>query len=161
MRDDLRAYVVGHLGDPGAVHAIDETGFVKKGTHSVGVQPQYSGTAGRIENCHVGVVLTYATPRGRTFLERACYLPASWTQDPARCAAAGVPKDVGFATKQQFALELLEWVLDAGVPAAWVTRDEVYGNDWRIRRALEARKQPYCWPSAASSASGAASIRSG
>lgn len=143
VRDDLRDYVVEHLGDPAAVLAIDETGFLKKGSHSVGVQRQYSGTAGRIENCQVGVFLTYATPRGRTFLDRALYLPASWTDDPARCEAAGVPKEVGFATKPQLALRMLERALEAGVPAAWVTGDEVYGNDWRIRRALEERKQPY------------------
>jgi SRSO17 transposase len=143
VRDDLRDYVVEHLGDPTAVLAIDETGFLKKGSHSVGVQRQYSGTAGRIENCQVGVFLTYATPRGRTFLDRALYLPASWTEDPARCEAAGVPKGVGFATKPQLALQMLERTLDAGVPAAWVTGDEVYGNDWRIRRALEERQQPY------------------
>ncbi|MDB4932571.1 MAG: isftu1 [Myxococcaceae bacterium] len=112
-------------------------------THSVGVQRPYSGTAGRIENCQVGVFLTYATPRGRTFLDRALYLPASWTEDPARCKAAGVPKDVGFATKPQLALRMLERALDAGVPAAWVTGDEVYGNDVPLRRALEARRQPF------------------
>src|ERR687894_2604134 len=86
VRDDLRAYVVEHLGDPDAVLVLDETGFVKKGTHSVGVQRQYSGTAGRIENCQVGVFLAYAGPKGRAFLDRALYLPKGWAEDPARRA---------------------------------------------------------------------------
>jgi SRSO17 transposase len=143
VRDDLRSYVVQHLGDPQGVLAVDETGFVKKGTHSVGVQRQYSGTAGRIENCQIGVFLTYATARGRTFLDRELYLPASWTADRTRCAQAGVPADTVFATKPQLALTMLERALDAGVPAAWVVGDEVYGNDSALRRGLEARQQPY------------------
>jgi SRSO17 transposase len=142
VRDDLRAYVVEHLGDPTGVLAIDETGFVKKGEHSVGVQRQYSGTAGRIENCQVGVFLSYAVSRGRTFLDRALYLPASWINDRARCDAAGVPTDMTFATKPQLALQMLERALEAGVPAAWVVGDEVYGNDSRLRRWLEERQQP-------------------
>lgn len=142
-RDDLRAYVVEHLGDRRGVLVVDETGFLKKGTHSVGVQRQYSGTAGRIENCQVGVFLAYATPRGRTFLDRALYLPASWTDDPARCARAGVPRTTVFATKPALARQMLARALDAGVPAAWVTGDEVYGNDRRLCGALEGRRQPY------------------
>lgn len=143
VRDDLRAYVVEHLGDPTGVLAIDETGFVKKGEHSVGVQRQYSGTAGRIENCQIGVFLSYAVSRGRTFLDRALYLPASWIEDRARCDAVGVPAEVTFATKPQLALQMLQRALDAKVPAAWVVGDEVYGNDSRLRRWLEERRQPY------------------
>src|SRR5215216_7530844 len=90
VRDDLRAYVVEHLGDPRAVLVVDETGFLKKGTKSVGVARQYSGTAGRIENCQVGVFLAYAAPAGRTFLDRELYLPKAWIEDRARCAAAGI-----------------------------------------------------------------------
>ena len=99
VRDDLRDYVVEHLGDPAAVLVVDETGFLKKGRQSAGVARQYSGTAGRIENCQIGVFLGYAAPAGRTFLDRELYLPAAWTADRARCAEGGVPADVGFATK--------------------------------------------------------------
>jgi SRSO17 transposase len=143
VRDDLRSYVIEHLGDPQGVLAIDETGFLKKGTHSVGAQRQYSGTAGRIENCQIGVFLSYATARGRTFLDRALYLPTSWTDDRPRCEQAGVPADVTFATKPQLALKMVERALDAGVPAAWVVGDEVYGDDSKLRRGLEQRRQPY------------------
>jgi len=104
VRDDLRDYVVEHLGDPGGVLVFDDTGFLKKGTKSAGVQRQYSGTAGRIENCQIGVFLGYATPAGRTFLDRELYLPTSWTEDRDRCAEAGVPDSVGFATKPELAM---------------------------------------------------------
>ena len=143
VRDELRAYVVEHLGDPSAVLVIDETGFLKKGDRSVGVQRQYSGTAGRIENCQLGVFLAYATPRGHAYLDRALYLPRCWTEDPVRCRAAGVPADVGFATKPALAQGMVERALDGGVAAAWVTGDEVYGSDPKLRAALEARAQPY------------------
>src|SRR6266536_611623 len=115
VRDDLRAYVVEHLGDPAAVLVVDETGFLKKGTKSVGVQRQYSGTAGRIENCQIGVFLAYAGAQGRTFLDRELYLPKSWTQDPDRCRAADVPKEVSFATKPELAARMLWRSLDAGL----------------------------------------------
>jgi SRSO17 transposase len=143
VRDDLRAYVVEHLGDPGAVLVIDETGFLKKGTKSVGVARQYSGTAGRIENCQIGVFLAYASPRGHAFLDRALYLPQAWTADPARREAAGVPEDVVFATKGDLAQAMLERAFAADVPAAWVTGDEIYGNDGDLRRWLEAQARPY------------------
>src|SRR5215204_2144399 len=129
VRDDLRAYVVEQLGDPEAVLVIDETGFLKKGSKSVGVARQYSGTAGRIENCQIGVFLAYASSRGHAFLDRALYLPQSWCDDRPRCQAAGIPDDVTFATKPELARRMLERALDAGVPAAWVTGDEVYGGD--------------------------------
>jgi SRSO17 transposase len=140
VRDDLRAYVVEHLGDKGAVLIVDETGFVKKGEHSVGVQRQYSGTAGRIENCQIGVFLAYASPKGRTFLDRALYLPEEWRQDQARCHQAGVPDTVAFATKPVLAKQMIARALAAGVPARWVTGDSVYGNDGKLRRWLEEQR---------------------
>jgi SRSO17 transposase len=143
VRDDLRAYVVEHLGDPAAVLVIDETGFLKKGIKSVGVARQYSGTAGRIENCQIGVFLAYASPRGHAFLDRALYLPKVWAQDAARREAAGVPAALGFATKGDLAQAMLERAFAANVPAAWVTGDEVYGNDGGLRRWLEAQERPY------------------
>jgi SRSO17 transposase len=137
VRDDLRAYVVEHLGDPAGVLVVDETGFLKKGTTSVGVQRQYSGTAGKVENCQLGVFLAYASATGRAFIDRELYLPRSWIEDPARCRAARVPDQVGFQTKPQLAQAMLERALDAGVPASWVTADEVYGGDPALRRWLE------------------------
>src|SRR5688500_15816759 len=129
VRDDLRAYVVEHLGDPGAVLVLDETGFLKKGTKSVGVARQYSGTAGRIENCQIGVFLAYASARGHAFLDRALYLPKTWAEDWSRRRAAGVPDEVAFATKGKLAQAMLARAFAAEVPAAWVTGDEIYGND--------------------------------
>src|SRR5215212_8040276 len=143
VRDDLRAYVVEHLGDPGAVLVLDETGFVKKGTKSAGVQRQYSGTAGRIENCQIGVFLAYATPAGRTLLDRELYLPQSWTEDRERCREAGISDEVGFATKPELAETMLHRALDAGVPAAWVTGDEAYGQVSALRRRLDERGMSY------------------
>jgi SRSO17 transposase len=143
VRDDLRSYVVEHLADPHGVLIVDETGFLKKGTKSAGVQRQYSGTAGRVENCQVGVFLAFAGQRGRAFLDRELYLPAEWAGDDARRRAAGVPESVGFATKPALALRMIERALDAGVEAAWVTGDEVYGSDGRLRQALEQRRQGY------------------
>jgi SRSO17 transposase len=131
------------LGDPAAVLVIDETGFLKKGTKSVGVQRQYSGTAGRIENCQLGVVLSYASPKGHTLLDRELYLPKSWTQQPGRCREADVPPQVGFATKPALAARMLWRTLDAGVKAAWVTGDTVYGSHRPLRQGLEARAQAY------------------
>jgi SRSO17 transposase len=143
VRDDLRDYVVEHLGDEAAVLVVDETGFVKKGDKSAGVARQYSGTAGRIENCQIGVFLAYAAPAGRTFLDRELYLPKAWVTDRARCAEAGIGPQVAFATKPELALAMLTRALDAGVPAGWVTGDEVYGQCYRLRHALEERGMPY------------------
>ena len=143
VRDDLRTYVIEHLGDEEAVLVVDETGFLKKGTKSVGVQRQYSGTAGRIENCQVGVFLGYATRHGHTFLDRELYLPREWAEDNERRREAGVPETVEFRTKPQLARAMLERALDAGVPARWVTGDEVYGGDRRLRRWLEERDIPH------------------
>jgi SRSO17 transposase len=143
VRDDLRDYVTEHLGDPGGVLVVDETGFLKKGTKSAGVQRQYSGTAGRIENCQVGVFLAYAGPRGHALVDRELYLPRSWTDDRPRCREAGIPGQVEFRTKPQLAKVMLARALDAGMPATWVTADEVYGGDGRLRRWLEERDQPH------------------
>jgi len=143
LRDILRGYVCEQLGDAKAVLVIDETGFVKKGTKSVGVQRQYSGTAGRIENCQLGVFLSYASPKGHSLLDRELYLPKSWTQERARCREADVPASVGFATKPELAARMLWRSLDAGVRAAWVTGDTVYGSHRPLRAGLEARQQAY------------------
>jgi SRSO17 transposase len=143
VRDDLREYVVEHLGDPAAVLVVDETGFLKKGTKSAGVARQYSGTAGRIENCQIGVFLGYASPAGRTFLDRELYLPKAWSEDRGRCREAGVPDEVDFATKPALAIGMLTRALDAAVPAGWVTADEVYGQHYRLRAILEQRGMPY------------------
>jgi SRSO17 transposase len=143
VRDDLRNYVVEHLGDDAAVLVVDETGFLKKGTKSAGVARQYSGTAGRIENCQVGVFLAYAAPAGRTFIDRELYVPRAWLEDRNRCAEAGIDPAVEFRTKPELALAMLTRALDAGVPAGWVAADEVYGQSYRLRAALEARGMPY------------------
>jgi SRSO17 transposase len=143
VRDDLRSYVVEHLQDPQSILVVDETGFIKKGTKSVGVQRQYSGTAGRIENCQLGVFLAYASPKGRTFIDRELYLPKEWTEDPARCEEAGVPQERTFATKPQLALEMLKRTRVADVVTPWVTGDEVYGSDDPLRQWLEANQQAY------------------
>jgi DDE superfamily endonuclease len=143
VRDAVRAYVVEHLGDPGAVLVVDETGDLKKGIQSVGVQRQYTGTAGRIENAQVAVYLVYASGAGHALIDRELYLPRCWIDDPDRCRAAGIPDQVGFATKPALATQMLTRTLDAGVPAAWVTGDEVYGADPKLRAELEARGVGY------------------
>src|ERR671921_504196 len=127
VRDDLRGYVVAQLGDADAVLVLDETGFVKKGTKSVGVHRQYSGTAGRIENCQIGVFLGYASRHGHALINRALYLPESWARDRARRATAGVPEAVAFSTKPKLGRRMLARAFEAGVPGAWVTGDSVYG----------------------------------
>ncbi|MGW4772953.1 IS701 family transposase [Nocardia sp. NPDC004278] len=143
LRDDLRNYVIEHLGDADATLVVDETGDLKKGVCTVGVQRQYTGTAGRIENSQVAVYLTYATTAGHAFLDRALYLPKSWTTDQARCQQAGIPDQVRFATKPALAKHLIIDALDAGVPAPWVTGDEVYGGDPKLRSAIESRGTGY------------------
>src|SRR6478752_4332217 len=143
VRDDVRGYVARHLGEAGGVLVADETGFVKKGTRSAGVQRQYSGTAGRVENCQLGVFCAYATAKGRALIDRELYLPKSWTDDRGRCREAGVPDDVQFAAKTELARAMLGRALDAGVPAAWVTADEAYGKDHKFRGWLEQRRIGY------------------
>jgi SRSO17 transposase len=137
VRDDLRDYVVEQLGASDAVLVLDETGFVKKGDRSAGVQRQDTGTAGKQENCQVAVFLAYAAPGGVALVDRDLYLPKSWTDDRVRCRAAGVPDEVGFKTKPQLGQAMLERALAAGVPFRWVTGDTVYGGDRRLRIWLE------------------------
>ena len=139
VRDDLRDYLVEHLSDPEAVLVIDETGDLKKGSQSVGVQRQYTGTAGRIENAQVAVYLVYASEAGHAMIDRELYVPRGWINDPDRCRAAGIPAQVGFATKPTLATAMLGRALDAGVPAGWVTGDEVYGADPGLRAELASR----------------------
>jgi SRSO17 transposase len=143
IRDDVRAYAVEHLGERAGVLVVDETGFLKKGVKSAGVQRQYSGTAGRVENCQLGVFLAYTTSKGRVVIDRELYLPKSWTADRARCREAAVPDEVDFATKTVLAQDMLARALDAGVPAAWVTADEAYGKDHKFRTWLESRRISY------------------
>ena len=143
VRDDVRAYVTSHLGSADGVLIVDETGFLKKGTRSAGMQRQYSGTAGRVENCQLGVFCAYATPRGRALIDRELYLPKSWIADRDRCREAAVPDEVEFATKTDLARAMLGRALDGGVPASWVTADEAYGKDCKFRSWLEARRIGY------------------
>ena len=144
VRDDLRDYVIDAFGDPGAILVVDETGDVKKGVHSVGVQRQYSGTAGRVENSQVAVFLTYAAPRGHALIDRALYLPKSWAEDSDRCRNAGIPSEKrDFATKPTLATMLIDRAVHAQVPAAWVAGDEVYGADPRLRAAVRAHGLGY------------------
>jgi len=142
VRDDLRQYVLDHLQSPEAVLVLDETGFLKKGTKSAGVQRQYSGTAGRIENCQIGVFLAYATQRGTALIDRELFLPKSWIDDSLRREAAKIPDTIRAATKPQLALAMLQRAFDGGVHAAWVTGDAVY-SAYNVREALEQRQQPY------------------
>ncbi|MFG2881151.1 IS701 family transposase [Streptomyces sp. NPDC048297] len=137
VRDDVRDFVVESIGDKNAVLIGDDTGFLKKGTRSAGVQRQYTGTAGRTENSQVGTFLAYASARGRALIDRELYLPASWTDDRARCRAAGIDDMVPFATKVEHFQAMLQRALDAEVPFAWVTADEAYGQVKRLRRWLE------------------------
>lgn len=136
VRDDVRQVVVDRLGDPDGVLVVDETGDLKKGAHTVGVQRQYTGTAGRIENAQVGVFLAYAGRRGHTLIDRRVYLPESWTSDRDRCDQAGIPGDVTFATRSQLAGDMITAALDAQVPARWAAADEAYGNNTKLRAEL-------------------------
>lgn len=143
VRDDLRGYVVQHLGDSQAVMVVDETGFLKKGNKSAGVQRQYSGTAGKIENCQIGVFLAYVAPKGTAFIDRELYLPEIWASDSIRREEAGIPEEVAFARKSELALKMLKRAFVAGAPCRWVTADEVYGNDRELRRWLEEERHAY------------------
>jgi SRSO17 transposase len=143
VRDDLRGYVAEHLGDPDGVLVVDETGFLKKGDKSAGVQRQYSGTAGRIENCQLGVFLAYASGTGRALIDRELYLPQRWCTDTDRRSEAGIDPTVRFATKPALGLRMVERTLDAGMPAAWVAADEAYGQDAKFRLGLQQRRIGY------------------
>ena len=142
VRDDVRQVVVDRLGDPGGV-PVDETGDLKKGKHTVGVQRQYTGTAGRIENAQVGVFLTYASRHGHTLIDRRVYLPESWTGDRQRCEQAGVPDDIEFATRSQLAEDMITAAVAAHVPARWAAADEAYGYNTRLRRELRKTTSRY------------------
>ncbi|MFD0823307.1 IS701 family transposase, partial [Micromonospora zhanjiangensis] len=139
VRDDVRSHIVQHLGDADGVLVGDETGFLKKGTKSAGVQRQYSGTAGRTENCQIGVFLAYASARGRGVLDRELYLPVSWTEDRDRCRRAGIPDEVEFATKPAQMRVMLARAITAGVPFKWFTADELYGQNPDLRAFCEQR----------------------
>lgn len=143
LRDHLRRYVIDYLATEGAVGVLDETGFLKKGSHSAGVARQYSGTAGRVENCQIGVFLSYASERGQTLLDRELYLPKEWTADYNRCRQAGIPDERTFATKPALARRMLERTASAGVALAWVAGDSVYGDDRKLRGWLEESEQAH------------------
>src|SRR5229473_6601296 len=142
VRDELRSYVIEQLGETDGILVVDETGFLKKGKKSAGVARQYSGTAGRRENCQVGVFLLYASTQGQAFIDRALYLPEEWTGDRVRCREAGIPDEVGFATKGELAQQMLQGAFAAGVPADWVVGDTVYGYD-ELRIFLEEQQKNY------------------
>jgi len=144
VRDDLRAYVIEHLGDGASgVLIVDETSFLKKGTQSCGVARQYCGTVGTTANAQVGVFLAYASARGTAFIDRARYLPRAWTRDRERRVVAGIPKGTRFATKITLAKRLLARAFAAAVPARWVVADSFYGRSHALRRWLEQRGRPY------------------
>ena len=143
VRDDIRGYVVEQLGDPDGVLIADDTGFLKKGTRSAGVQRQYSGTAGRTENCQVGVFLGYASEHGHALIDRELYLPQSWAEEAGRRRAAGIPEDVEFTTKPRQALAMISRAIAAGVPFAWFTADETYGQAKYLQAWLEDQDVSY------------------
>ena len=143
LRDKLRSYVTDYLADGDAIGVLDETGFLKKGVHSAGVARQYSGTAGKIENCQIGVFLAYASTQGHTLLDRELYLPQEWIDDRERCQRAGIPDERAFATKPALAQHMLQRSFEAGLKLAWVTGDSVYGDDRSLRGWLEERKHAY------------------
>jgi SRSO17 transposase len=144
VRNDLRSYVVEHLGDEeSGVLIVDETGFLKKGEKSCGVARQYTGTAGDTVNAQVGVFLAYASKKGAAFVDRALYLPKEWTNDRDRMAEAGVPKEVRFADKVELGKRMLERAFEVEVPAQWVVADSFYGRAHSFRAWLEERGRPY------------------
>jgi SRSO17 transposase len=143
VRDELRSYVVESLADDESVLIVDETGFIKKGEKSVGVKRQYTGTAGKTENCQVGVLLAYASRRGQAFIDRELYLPEEWASDEERRERAAVPEELGMRTKPELAKEMLQRAMDAGVNATWVVADSVYGDSRRLGIFLEQKEQPY------------------
>jgi SRSO17 transposase len=143
VRDELQDFVIEHLGAPESIGVIDETGFIKKGNHSVGVKRQYSGTAGKIENCQIGVFLSYRTAKGHTFLDRRLYLPEEWCDDTERRRQAGVPDDVTFQTKPDLAIAMLKHAWANGVPMRWVVGDEIYGEAVKVRCTVEDAQRLY------------------
>lgn len=143
VRDDLHSYIVEHIGEADGVLVVDETGILKKGQHSVGVKRQYSGAAGGVENCQIGVFLSYSTRQGHALLDRALYLPKDWIDDPARRQRAQIPPQVSFAKKADLARALLQRAFTAQVPHQWITADTVYGDDLHLRQWLQSQRQWY------------------
>jgi len=143
LRDGLRMYVGDKLGDEDGALIVDETGFLKQGKMSCGVKRQYSGTAGRIANCQVGVFLTYASEKGHAPMDRRLYIPEDWFEDPERCRKAGIPETVGFQTKPRMALEMIMEATAAGIRYRWVAGDCVYGDYRAIRMWLEEQRKCY------------------
>jgi SRSO17 transposase len=143
VRDDLRGYVADRFGDADGVLIVDETGFLKKGVKSAGVQRQYSGTAGRTENCQLGVFLAYHSVHGRALIDRELYLPRGWCDDTGRREEAAIPRRVEFATKPMLGLRMIQRAVDAGLPVRWVSADEAYGNDSKFRAWLQSRHLGY------------------
>ena len=140
VRDDLRAYVIEQLGTQHAILVIDETSFPKRGSHSAGVQKQYCGTTGQVENCQVGVFLSYVTPSGHALIDRELYLPRSWIEDPERSHAAGIPPTTPFKTKPELAIRMMERLLQAHIPIDWIVADTVYGGNLDLRRWVEGQR---------------------
>ena len=143
VRDEVRTLALEHLGTSEAIVAIDETSFPKRGEHSAGVQIQYCGSSGRLENCQVGVFLSYITPLGYTLIDRELYLPQEWIDDRERCEKAGIPDTVSFRTKPDLAIEMLERLHQAQVPISWIVTDSVYGGNFELRSWLENHQYPY------------------
>ncbi len=143
VRDEVRAFALSQLGTSEAIVAIDETSFPKRGKHSAGVKKQYCGTTGQVQNCQVGVFLSYITARGHTLIDRELYLPQDWTDDPARCLKAGIPDAIPFRTKPDLAIEMLSRLHQAGVPVGWVVADSVYGGHLELRTWLESHQYAY------------------
>ena len=144
VRNDVRGYVLDRLGDAASgVFVVDDTGFIKKGVRSAGVARQYTGTTGKVDNCQIGVFLAYVSSTGRALVDRELYLPTSWTEDRDRCVRAGVPDEVGFATKPQLGVAMLERAHAAGVLAGWVSADEAYGQNPTFRGWLADHRVPF------------------
>jgi SRSO17 transposase len=143
VRDEVRAFVLEHLGTSEAIVAVDETSFAKRGKHSAGVKKQYCGTTGQVQNCQVGVFLSYITARGHTLIDRELYLPQEWTENPARCQQAGIPDHIAFRTKPELAMQMLSRLHQARVPVEWVVADSVYGGHLELRTWLETHH--YCY----------------
>jgi SRSO17 transposase len=142
-RDRLLQYTIEVFGEEDGIGVVDETGFLKKGNRSVGVKRQYSGTAGKVENCQIGTFLSYMTAKGHALLDRRLYLPEEWATDPQRREQAKVPADVVFQTKPEQAMAMLEHAWQAGVPMRWVAGDEVYGDSTELRDLIARRERWY------------------
>ena len=143
VRDDLRAYVVEQFADLHAVLAIDETSFPKRGRRSAGVQVQYCGTTGQVQNCQVGVFVSYVSSRGSALIDRELYVPLDWCEDQQRCQDADIPTPACFQTKPELAVRMLERICSAQVPFSWVVADSVYGGNHGLRTWLEEHQRSY------------------